>query len=121
MQSLLDRVQELPDLERQGMLALLEEYEAAKQREVVHASFLDFVKVMWPAFIEGYHHSKMAEAFEKGLRVGDIITEAGQQPILSITDLEDRITEAKDGGRKSLLLLVRRAGDPRFVALGLGD
>ena len=56
-----------------------------------------------------------------GMRVGDIITEAGQQPILSITDLEDRITEAKDGGRKSLLLLVRRAGDPRFVALGLGD
>jgi len=64
---------------------------------------------------------EMSEAFEKGLRVGDIITEAGQQPILSITDLEDRITEAKDGGRKSLLLLVRRAGDPRFVALGLGD
>lgn len=64
---------------------------------------------------------EMSEAFEKGLRVGDIITEAGQQPILSITDLEDRITEAKDGGRKSLLLLVRRAGDPRFVALGMGD
>lgn len=64
---------------------------------------------------------EMSEAFEKGLRVGDIITEAEQQPILSITDLEDRITEAKDGGRKSLLLLVRRAGDPRFVALGLGD
>jgi serine protease Do len=64
---------------------------------------------------------EMSEAFEKGLRVGDIITEAGQHPILSITDLEDRITEAKDGGRKSLLLLVRRAGDPRFVALGLGD
>ena len=64
---------------------------------------------------------EMSEAFEKGLRVGDIITKAGQQPIVSITDLEDRITEAKDGGRKSLLLLVRRAGDPRFVALGLGD
>ena len=53
MQSLLDRVQELPDLERQDMLALLEEYETAKQRETVHASFLDFVKTMWPAFIEG--------------------------------------------------------------------
>lgn len=64
---------------------------------------------------------EMSEAFEKGLRVGDIIAEAGQQPILSITDLENRITEAKDGGRKSLLLLVRRAGDPRFVALGLDD
>ena len=68
MQSLLDRVQELPDLERQSMLALLEEYETAQQREVVHASFLDFVRAMWPAFIEGYHHSKMADAFERVAR-----------------------------------------------------
>ncbi|OAN79877.1 serine protease [Sulfitobacter sp. EhC04] len=60
-----------------------------------------------------------SEAFEKGLRVGDIITEAGQQKVTSIADLEARIEAAKDAGRKSLLLLVRRAGDPRFVALTL--
>ena len=34
-------------------------------------------------------------------------------------DIEDRVAEARDAGRKSLLLLVRRAGDPRFVALSL--
>ncbi len=62
-----------------------------------------------------------SEAFEKGLRTGDIITEAGQQKVTSIDDLQSRVTAAKDGGRKSLLLLVRRAGDPRFVALSLGD
>nr|WP_052862737.1 DegQ family serine endoprotease [Sulfitobacter noctilucae] len=62
-----------------------------------------------------------SEAFEKGLRTGDIITEAGQQKVTSIDDLEARVTAAKDGGRKSLLLLVRRAGDPRFVALSLED
>jgi serine protease Do len=62
-----------------------------------------------------------SEAFEKGLRTGDIITEAGQQKVTSIADLEARITAAKDGGRKSLLLLVRRAGDPRFVALTLAE
>ena len=62
-----------------------------------------------------------SEAFEKGLRTGDIITEAGQQKVASIADLEARVQAAKDGGRKSLLLLVRRAGDPRFVALSLGD
>jgi len=62
-----------------------------------------------------------AEAFEKGLRAGDVITEAGQQKVASIADLEDRIAEAKDAGRKSLLLLVRRQGEPRFVALTLGS
>ncbi|WP_300059299.1 DegQ family serine endoprotease [uncultured Roseobacter sp.] len=61
------------------------------------------------------------EAFEKGLRAGDIITEAGQQRVTSISELEERIEAAKEAGRKSLLLLVRRAGDPRFVALSLSD
>ena len=61
------------------------------------------------------------EAFEKGLRAGDVITEAGQSPVLALTDLEDRIAEAKEAGRKSILLLVRRAGDPRFVALNIAE
>lgn len=60
-----------------------------------------------------------SEAFEKGLRAGDLITEAGQQKVTSLADLEARIEEAKEAGRKSLLLLVRRNGEPRFVALSL--
>ena len=60
------------------------------------------------------------EAFEKGVRAGDVITEAGQQKVQSVRDLEDRIEAARDAGRKSLLLLVRRQGEPRFVALSLG-
>ena len=56
-------------------------------------------------------------AYEKGLREGDLIAEAGQQPVAMPGDLEAQIEEAKDAGRKSLLLLVRRAGEPRFVAL----
>ncbi len=60
-----------------------------------------------------------SEAFEKGLRAGDVITEAGQQKVESLKVLEERIQDVKDAGRKSLLLLVRRAGDPRFVALGI--
>ena len=63
--------------------------------------------------------SEDSEAYEKGLRAGDVITEAGQEKVASVADLEERIEAAKDGGRKSLLLLVRRAGDPRFVALTL--
>ena len=62
-----------------------------------------------------------SEAYEKGLRAGDVITEAGQQKVTSITDFETRLEEVKEAGRKSLLLLVRRGGDPRFVALSLAD
>ena len=60
-----------------------------------------------------------SEAFEKGMRAGDLITEAGQQKLDTVSDLTDRIEEAREAGRKSLLLLVRRGGDPRFVALSL--
>ena len=58
-----------------------------------------------------------SEAYEKGLREGDVITEAGQQSVATLKDIEDRLSEAKEAGRKSLLLLVRHEGDPRFVAL----
>ena len=60
-----------------------------------------------------------SEAYTKGLRQGDLITEAGQQKVATLQDIQDRVSEAKDAGRKSLLLLVRTQGDPRFVALSL--
>jgi serine protease Do len=56
-------------------------------------------------------------AFEKGLRAGDLIVEAGQQKIATVEDLENRIKAAKEAGRSSFLMLIRRQGDPRFVAL----
>ncbi len=62
---------------------------------------------------------EVSEAYAKGLRVGDVITEAGQQKVVRVKDLQDRIEEARNAGRKSLLLLIRRAGDPRFVALAI--
>ncbi|MEN8840977.1 MAG: PDZ domain-containing protein, partial [Octadecabacter sp.] len=60
-----------------------------------------------------------SEAETKGLLAGDLITEAGQQKLSGIADFEARVEEAQEAGRKSLLLLVRRDGAPRFVALGL--
>ncbi|KEO55161.1 DegQ family serine endoprotease [Thioclava pacifica] len=56
-------------------------------------------------------------AYEKGLRAGDLITEVGQKPVASVEDFEERVQAAKDAGRKSVLLLIRRGGEPRFVAL----
>ena len=61
-----------------------------------------------------------SEAFEKGLRAGDLIIEAGQEAVNSVAELGARMEQAREAGRKSILLLVRRAGDPRFVALSLG-
>ncbi|MGB3146962.1 MAG: DegQ family serine endoprotease [Paracoccaceae bacterium] len=60
-----------------------------------------------------------SEAFGKGLRSGDLLVEAGQKPVASLADLEAQITDTKEAGRKSLLLLIRRDGDPRFVALSV--
>jgi len=60
-----------------------------------------------------------SDAFEKGLRTGDLIAEVGQMPVEKPTDVSKAVQAAKDAGRKSVLFLVRRDGNPRFVALSL--
>ena len=62
-----------------------------------------------------------SDAWTKGLRPGDLITEAGQQPVTSINDFRTRVTEAREAGRRTLLIMVRRGEDPRFVALSLDN
>ena len=44
---------------------LLEELEARKGAERARAHFMDFVKRVWPNFINGAHHIRMAQAFER--------------------------------------------------------
>ncbi len=60
-----------------------------------------------------------SNAYAKGLRAGDVITEAGQQRVSNLDEFSARVDEAREAGRKSILLLVRRSGEPRFVALAL--
>ena len=62
-----------------------------------------------------------SEAASKGLLAGDVITEAGQQPVATVAEFEARIEEASEAGRRSILLLVRRGSDPRFIALSLEE
>jgi len=62
-----------------------------------------------------------SEAWEKGLRTGDVIEEAGQARVATIAEFEERIEAARDGGRQQMLLLIRRDGDPRFVALSVTE
>ncbi len=60
-----------------------------------------------------------SDAASKGVQAGDLITEANQQPVTSVADLRARADEAREAGRQSVLVLLRRGGDPRFVALAL--
>jgi serine protease Do len=63
----------------------------------------------------------LSDAEDKGLAPGDIITEASQAPLSSISELKDRIGEAQDSGRKSILLKISRGGEPMFVALSVKE
>ena len=60
-------------------------------------------------------------AADKGLAAGDVITEVGQKPVTTVGELQAQVKAARDAGRKSVLVLVNRQGEPRFVALPLGD
>ena len=63
--------------------------------------------------------TKPSPAADKGLQPGDVIMEASQEEIKSTSEVAGKVDEAKRGGRKSILLLVERKGDLRFVALRL--
>jgi len=62
-----------------------------------------------------------SDAAAKGLMPGDLIAEAGQQPVATAEELSARIDAAVAAGRRSVLLLIRRGGDPRFVALQIAE
>jgi serine protease Do len=63
--------------------------------------------------------AKDSAAADKGLRAGDVIMEAAQEEVKSAGQVTSKIEDAKKSGRKSILLLVERQGDLRFVALRL--
>jgi predicted phage terminase large subunit-like protein len=45
--------------------AQLTKLERLKQRELCHHRFIKFVEKVWPTFISGAHHKRMAAAFER--------------------------------------------------------
>ena len=56
-------------------------------------------------------------AAEKGIRPGDVVVEAGQDKVNRPEQIKAKVDEARKAGRKSLLLLVKRKDDLRFIAL----
>jgi serine protease Do len=70
--------------------------------------------------IEGVLVTEVANdsaAAEKGIRPGDLVVEVAQEEVKSPSQVAAKIEEAKKAGRKSVLLLIDRGGDLRFVAL----
>ncbi len=54
--------------EQQHLLAELEKLEKLKTQQQCRDKFMAFVNEVWPTFIGGRHHAKMAEAFERVAR-----------------------------------------------------
>ena len=61
--------------------------------------------------------AKNSASAEKGLKPGDMIMEAAQEEVKTASQIAGKIADAKKSGRKSILLLVERQGDLRFVAI----
>ena len=60
-------------------------------------------------------------AAEKGIRPGDVIVEVGQEEVSSPDEVVTKVTAVQDSKRKSVLILLQRAEDLRFVALRLKE
>jgi serine protease Do len=60
-------------------------------------------------------------AADKGVRAGDVVVEVAQDSVKTTAQILAKIDEAKKAGRKSVLLLVDRQGDLRFVAVKLDN
>jgi serine protease Do len=61
--------------------------------------------------------AKNSASAEKGLKPGDMIMEAAQEEVKTASQIAGKVADAKKSGRKSILLLVERQGDLRFVAI----
>ncbi len=58
-------------------------------------------------------------AAAKGIKPGDVVVEVGQQPVATPEDVEQRVSAARDAGRKTVLFLVQTGPDLRFVPLSV--
>lgn len=64
MSEIEDLLKTLSIAEQELLLAEVEEYKKALDRETSQASFMAYIKMMWPGFVGGRHHAIMAKKFE---------------------------------------------------------
>tara|TARA_R110000787_G_scaffold15563_5_gene48234 strand:- start:63551 stop:64951 length:1401 start_codon:yes stop_codon:yes gene_type:complete len=60
-----------------------------------------------------------SEAAEKGIRAGDVVAEAQLEPVTTPEQMKERIAEIQETDKKSVLLLLKRGDNSRFIALKL--
>lgn len=60
-------------------------------------------------------------AAETGLRAGDILTKANGKAVETPSDVKTQIATAREEGKKSLLALVKRGDNQRFVVIPIGS
>ena len=68
LQNLLKILPNLPESQLRDLIVSLDEHDILEEREEARDSFMAFVKKVWPHFIEGSHHKRMARAFERVAR-----------------------------------------------------
>jgi predicted phage terminase large subunit-like protein len=60
-----DRLAAMTPSDREHLTRLLRELKHRKDMELARTNFLAFVQQVWPGFIYGRHHARMAQEFEK--------------------------------------------------------
>ena len=61
----LDKIKKLPPDIKQEFMKMYLKHNEKKKVENINTDFLSFVKHVWPEFIEGYHHKKIADKFNQ--------------------------------------------------------
>jgi serine protease Do len=56
-------------------------------------------------------------AQERGIRPGDVIVEVAQTEVAQPAQVQDKVREQRTQGRRSVLIMVERGGEQRFVGL----
>jgi serine protease Do len=59
-------------------------------------------------------------AAEHGVQNGDVILEIAGKPVASVTDVKKALTDARDQGRRSVLMRLKSGEGTRFVAVPFG-
>ncbi|WP_404385256.1 DegQ family serine endoprotease [Caenispirillum salinarum] len=62
-----------------------------------------------------------SDAAQKGIRPGDVIAEVNQTRVSSAGEIREQVAQARDNGRKSVLLMVQGDTGSRFVAVRIGE
>ena len=65
MEEMKKRLATLPESDRIHLAQLIKELKKRKSREEAQGNFLSFVQEVWPGFIYGRHHARMAKEFER--------------------------------------------------------